>query len=59
VSIRNLDADKRPVGASADSYEIGDAQQIDIAEDPLVSLTLLFDADEGLASRVLREQFAP
>lgn len=58
VRISNLDPAKRPIGASADSFEVVDAQQIDIVQDASTSLTLLFDEEEHLADRVLREQFA-
>ena len=58
VTITNLDPEKRPIGASCDSYEVESVVSVDIAEDRQTSLTLLFDKGESLNERVLREQFA-
>ncbi|MDJ0792358.1 MAG: NAD kinase [Acidimicrobiia bacterium] len=58
LRITNLDPGKRPIGASGDSYEVNDVSHVDVFEDADTALTLLFDPDEGLHDRVLREQFA-
>jgi NAD+ kinase len=57
VSIRALEAEKRPVSAVADHVEIRDAREIDIHMDHAVELTMLHDPGHGLDERILREQF--
>ena len=52
-----LEADKRPVSATADYTEIRDVIQVDIAQDTTTPLTLLSDADHNLEERILKEQF--
>jgi NAD+ kinase len=58
VSMEVLEADKRPVSAVADNFEVRDVLQVSIAEDRDVSLTMLFDAGRSLEERVLAEQFS-
>jgi NAD+ kinase len=57
VTFEMLEADKRPVSASADNVEVRDVIQVDVAEDRSRSFTLLFDAGRSLEERVLAEQF--
>lgn len=57
VTIEVLEADKRPVSAVADNFEVRDVVAVDIAEDRSVSLNMLFDAGRSLEERVLAEQF--
>lgn len=52
-----LEADKRPVSAVADNFEVRDVTAVDIAEDRSLSVTMLFDAGHSLNERILREQF--
>jgi NAD+ kinase len=52
-----LEPDKRPVSAVADMYEARDVQEVYVAEDREVSITMLFDAGRSLEERVLAEQF--
>jgi NAD+ kinase len=52
-----LEADKRPVSAVADNYEVRDVLQIDVVEDRKTRLHILFDAGRSLEERVLAEQF--
>ncbi len=59
VRFEVLEADKRPVSATADHTEIRDVVAVDVREDRSVSLTLLFDPEHNLEERVLKEQFAP
>ncbi|HEX2112851.1 MAG TPA: NAD kinase [Alphaproteobacteria bacterium] len=59
VRFEVLEADKRPVSATADHTEIRDVVAVDICEDRSTSLTLLFDPEHNLEERVLKEQFAP
>jgi len=53
-----LEADKRPVSAVADNYEVRDVCEVRVQEDRSVSLTMLFDAGRSLEERVLAEQFS-
>lgn len=53
-----LEADKRPVSAVADNYEVRDVVRVEVAEEPSVSLCMLFDAGRSLEERVLAEQFS-
>jgi NAD+ kinase len=58
VAFEILEADKRPVSAVADNYEVRDVLRVDIAEDREIGLTMLFDAGRSLEERVLAEQFS-
>lgn len=59
VAFEVLEADKRPVSATADHTEIRDVAQVEVREDRKVTLTLLFDPEHNLEERVLKEQFQP
>jgi NAD+ kinase len=59
VRFEVLEADKRPVSATADHTEIRDVVAVDVCEDRATSLMLLFDPEHNLEERVLKEQFAP
>jgi NAD+ kinase len=52
-----LEADKRPVAAVADSTEVRDVASVAVREDTDVSVTVLFDPDQGLSERIVAEQF--
>jgi NAD+ kinase len=52
-----LEADKRPVSAVADDFEVRNVTQVDIAEERSTSMTMLFDAGHSLDERILAEQF--
>ncbi len=58
VTIEVLEADKRPVSAVADNFEVRDVVKVDIFEDRGVQLQMLFDAGRSLEERVLAEQFS-
>ncbi|HYD43940.1 MAG TPA: NAD kinase [Phenylobacterium sp.] len=58
VRIEVLEADKRPVSAVADNFEVRRVARVDIVEDRSVGLTMLFDAGRSLEERVLAEQFS-
>jgi NAD+ kinase len=58
VDFQILEADKRPVSAVADNFEVRDVTEVRVAEDRKVSITMLFDAGRSLEERVLAEQFA-
>ena len=57
VTIDIINPDKRPVSATADSKEIRDIQTLQIKQSDPYKCTLLFDLDQHLEERILREQF--
>jgi NAD+ kinase len=59
VVIDILEPAKRPVSAVADFTEVREVGAVEIREDRTVNLTLLFDPDQNLAERMLKEQFLP
>ena len=58
VTVRILEAEKRPVSAVADDTEVRDVLKVEISEDT-TTLNLLFDPDDSLRERILKEQFTP
>lgn len=58
VSFEVLEPERRPVSAAADNLEVRDVVRVDIREDTITALTMLFDAGHALEERVLREQFS-
>ena len=58
VEFDNLDTDKRPLSATADSREIRNVSRVTVEQDIATSLTLLFDPDHALDEKILREQFS-
>jgi NAD+ kinase len=52
-----LEADKRPVSAVADDFEVRNVNCVDVAEDRSIAMTMLFDAGHSLDERILAEQF--
>ena len=57
VRIEVLEADRRPVSATADNVETRDVTAVEIKEDTAAALTLLFDPGHALDERIVREQF--
>jgi len=57
VLLEILEADKRPVSATADDQEVRDVQQVKIYQDAHVKYRLLFDPHHDLEERILGEQF--
>jgi NAD+ kinase len=57
ISFEVLDPVKRPVAVSADQREQVEVSRVEVAESRTASMQLLFDAGQGLAERVLAEQF--
>ena len=57
MSLRVLEAGKRPVSAVADQREVRNVAQVDIAMDRARELTLLFDPEHALDDRITMEQF--
>lgn len=58
VRFEVLEPDRRPVSASADNLETRDVSAVEVSEDSLTTLELLFDQGHALDERVLREQFS-
>lgn len=52
-----LESDKRPTAAVADFTEVRDVASVAVAEDRTVSVRVLFDPDQALSERIIREQF--
>ncbi|MBM3536830.1 MAG: NAD kinase [Alphaproteobacteria bacterium] len=59
VTFEVLERDKRPVSATADHHEVRDVARVEVQEDRGTGLILLFDPDQNLEERVLKEQFSP
>lgn len=57
VKFEVLDPYKRPVSATADANEIRDIVEVEVAEAPDESVTILFDPEHSLEERILAEQF--
>ena len=57
IDIAVMEADKRPVSAAADHFEVRDIIAVSARLDPTSSVDMLFDPDHGLDERILREQF--
>ncbi len=57
VEIEILEQNKRPVSAVADMTEVRDVAKVKIRSDRKVALNLLFDPDQHLSERILKEQF--
>ena len=52
-----LESDQRPTAGVADYTEVRDVVSVAVAEDRSVSVTVLFDPDQGLSERIIVEQF--
>ena len=59
VEFRVLEPEKRPVAASADSFEVRDAVRVTVQQSRAHRCTLMFDPEHNLEERILREQFMP
>ncbi len=57
VIITVREAEKRPVSAVADQFEVRNVVRVEIAEDRRKSARILFDPGHSLAERILNEQF--
>lgn len=57
ISFEVLDPIKRPVAVSADQRELVEVSRVEVRESREVAMHLLFDEGQGLAERVLAEQF--
>lgn len=59
VEFEIINPEKRPVGASADSFEVRDVAHVMVSEDHSECTTILFDPDHCLEERIFSEQFQP
>jgi NAD+ kinase len=59
VTFEVLENFKRPVSAVADATEVRNIVEVQVREDPSISLKLLFDPEHNLEERILNEQFTP
>jgi hypothetical protein len=57
IVVENLDADKRPLAATADFHELFHVVSVTIREDTSTTVQLLFDADHSLEEWIIAEQF--
>ena len=57
VRIDILEAEKRPVSATADFTEVRGVAAVEMCESADITLTMLFDPEHNLEERVLKEQF--
>ncbi len=58
IRIEILDGEKRPVSAVADSTEVRDVVEVEIAENRSIAVNVLFEAGHSLSERNLAEQFS-
>jgi NAD+ kinase len=58
VCFEVMEPDKRPVSATADSFEVRRVSKVEVRERRDIALTMLFDASRSFEERVLAEQFA-
>jgi NAD+ kinase len=58
IEFINLDPEKRPLGAAADSFEVADAVTVRVEEERSMPVSVLFDPGHSLEERIFREQFA-
>jgi NAD+ kinase len=57
VEIEVLEAEKRPVNATADHFQVLNVVKVGARLDPGSSMIMLFDPDHSIEERILREQF--
>ncbi len=57
ISIKVIEATKRPVNAVADHLEVRSIDQVEIQSQKAIELLMLFDHDHSLDERILTEQF--
>ncbi|QGY41582.1 NAD kinase [Pseudodesulfovibrio cashew] len=57
VEFQILNPQKRPVGASADSFEVRNVAKVVISVEKSKQTTILFDPDHSLEERIFSEQF--
>lgn len=58
IEFNIINADKRPVSALADNFEVKNVKKVVVHTENKVSHSLLFDPGHGLKERLLKEQFS-
>jgi NAD+ kinase len=58
IEFTNLDPQKRPLGASADRFEVSNAVWVKVREERSKPVRVLFDPGHSLEDRIFNEQFA-
>jgi NAD+ kinase len=58
INFEVLESKKRPVSAVADGTEVRDIAFVEISEAPEYSVNILFDREQSLQERILKEQFS-
>lgn len=59
VRFEIIEADKRPVSATADAHEVRDVVGVDVKEERNLKVRLMFDPEHNLEERIMGEQFLP
>lgn len=59
VTVDVLDANRRPVSATADYTEVRNVTRVEVSQNKDTSLTLMFDPEHNLEERIISEQFMP
>lgn len=59
ILLEVLEAEKRPVSATADDNEVRNVKTVSIKQSADITKTLMFDPDHSLEERMLKEQFLP
>lgn len=59
VQFEILSSEKRPVSAVADFTEFRDVKLVEVQERRDISLKILFDQQESIVERIIKEQFMP
>lgn len=57
VKFEIIDAELRPVSATADSTEVRNVKEVTVFEDRSIAFKLLFEPNHSLEERIIREQF--
>jgi NAD+ kinase len=57
IEINVLEADKRPVSAVADHFEVRSVMRVTVEEAGAIDLFMMFDPGHSLDERILSEQF--
>ncbi len=58
LNFLNISPVNRPISATADSMEVRDVESVEVVERIDIEMTILFDKDDALEERILKEQFA-
>lgn len=59
VRFEIIEAEKRPVSATADAHEVRDVVGVEVEEERDLKVRLMFDPEHNLEERIMGEQFLP